>query len=77
MASLEIIKTVGSLPPVITPNAMYLVRVGTGVLIFISDSTGTATYQATAGGLPVVPVTQAQYDALSPPDDNTFYAISG
>ena len=37
-------KVIGSLPTILTPNAVYFVRVGTGIMIYVADSTGSVAY---------------------------------
>ena len=37
-------KVIGALPSILTPNAIYFVRVGAGVTIYVSDATGSVAY---------------------------------
>ena len=37
-------KVIGALPATLTPNAVYFVRVGTGIMIYVVDSTGSVAY---------------------------------
>jgi hypothetical protein len=37
-------KVIGGLPSTLTPNAVYFVRVGTGIMIYVADATGSAAY---------------------------------
>lgn len=74
MANLLAHKVVGALPDPLEPDAVYAVRVGEGFDLYISDSTGSVAHRVN-GMYQHVAVTQAQYDALDPPDPNTFYNI--
>ena len=42
---LQIVKTVSSLPVPLTPNAIYLVRVGQGYDLYATDTTGSSAYK--------------------------------
>ena len=37
-------KVLGGLPSTLTPNAIYFVRVGAGIMIYVADATGSAAY---------------------------------
>lgn len=37
-------KVLGGLPPTLTPNAVYFVRVGSGIMIYVADATGSVAY---------------------------------
>ena len=37
-------KALGALPSTLTPNAIYFVRVGSGIMIYVSDATGSVAY---------------------------------
>jgi hypothetical protein len=37
-------KVLGGLPSTLTPNAVYFVRVGAGIMIYVADATGSAAY---------------------------------
>lgn len=37
-------KVIGSLPSTLTPNAVYFVRVGNGIMIHVADATGSVAY---------------------------------
>ena len=46
-------KVLGGLPSTLTPNAVYFVRVGAGIMIYVADATGSAAYslnQESGGG---------------------------
>lgn len=49
--AMKIEKVVAALPPVLAPNAIYLVRVGAGFDIYVADSTGTTAHTLNSGGL--------------------------
>jgi hypothetical protein len=74
MANLVVHKVVSSLPGVLAANAVYAVRAGDGFDLYITDSTGSVAHRLN-GTRPEVYLTQAAYDALSPPDANTDYYI--
>lgn len=48
--ALKIEKVVAALPPVLEPNAIYLVRTGAGFEIRVVDSTGTTAHTLNGGG---------------------------
>jgi hypothetical protein len=37
-------KVLGGLPSTLTPNAVYFVRVGAGIMIYVADATGSVAY---------------------------------
>jgi hypothetical protein len=37
-------KVLGGLPLTLTPNAVYFVRVGSGIMIYVADATGSVAY---------------------------------
>lgn len=37
-------KVIGALPSVLTPNAVYFVRVGAGIMVHVADATGSVAY---------------------------------
>jgi hypothetical protein len=37
-------KVTGGLPATLTPNAVYFVRVGSGIMIYVADATGSVAY---------------------------------
>jgi hypothetical protein len=37
-------KVLGGPPSPLTPNAVYFVRVGTGIMIYVADATGSVAY---------------------------------
>jgi hypothetical protein len=37
-------KVLGGLPLTLTPNAIYFVRVGAGIMIYVADATGSVAY---------------------------------
>lgn len=74
MANLVVHKVVAALPGALAPNSVYAVRVGDGFDLYISDATGAAAHRLN-GTRPEVYLTQAAYDALSPPDPDTDYYI--
>jgi len=37
-------KVLGGLPSTLTPNAIYFVRVGAGIMIYVADATGSVAY---------------------------------
>ena len=46
-------KVLGGLPSTLTPNAIYFVRVGAGIMIYVADATGSVAYpinQESGGG---------------------------
>jgi hypothetical protein len=46
-------KVLGGLPSTLTPNAIYFVRVGAGIMVYVADATGSAAYsinQESGGG---------------------------
>lgn len=43
-------KALGALPSTLTPNAIYFVRVGSGIMIYVSDATGSVAYTINQGG---------------------------
>ena len=43
-------KAIGSPPSALTPNAIYFVRVGNGIMIYASDATGSVAYPINQGG---------------------------
>ena len=43
-------KALGALPSILTPNAIYFVRVGDGIMIYVSDTTGSVAYPINQGG---------------------------
>ena len=43
-------KAIGSPPSTLTPNAIYFVRVGNGIMIYVSDATGSVAYPINQGG---------------------------
>ena len=42
---LQIVKTVSALPTTLTPNVIYLVRVGQGYDLYVTDTTGSSAYK--------------------------------
>ncbi|MCP9765154.1 hypothetical protein [Lacihabitans soyangensis] len=42
---LKIYKEISAIPTPYTPNAIYVVRVGTGFSLFVSDATGAAVFE--------------------------------
>lgn len=52
MANLRIEKVDTSLPGTLTPNTMYLVKVGSVVNAYFTDSTGVTAYPVAAGAAP-------------------------
>jgi hypothetical protein len=43
-------KVLGAPPSPLTPNAVYFVRVGTGIMIYVADATGSVAYPINQGG---------------------------
>ena len=43
-------KVLGGLPSTLTPNAVYFVRVGAGIMIYVADATGSVAYPINQGG---------------------------
>jgi len=43
-------KVIGGLPSTLTPNAVYFVRVGSGIMIYVADATGSAAYSINQEG---------------------------
>ena len=43
-------KVLGGLPATLTPNAVYFVRVGSGIAIYVVDATGSVAYPINQGG---------------------------
>ena len=37
-------KVIGGLPSPLSPNAIYFVRVGDGIMIYVADATGSVAY---------------------------------
>ena len=37
-------KVIGALPSPLTPNGVYFVRVGTGIMVYVADATGSVAY---------------------------------
>lgn len=58
MATLKVSKVLSSLPGTLVANMIYLVRVGTGLDIYVVDSTGTIAYKTNRQlGSPVTTLT--------------------
>ena len=43
-------KVIAALPATLTPNAVYFVRVGTGIMIYVADATGSVAYSLNQEG---------------------------
>lgn len=43
-------KVIGGLPSILTPNAVYFVRVGSGIMIYVADATGSTAYSINQEG---------------------------
>ncbi len=43
-------KVLGGLPSTLTPNAIYFVRVGAGIMVYVADATGSAAYSINQEG---------------------------
>lgn len=53
MATLKIHKVLSSLPGTLDPNSVYFVRVGSGIDVYVTDTTGLIAYKhndTTGGG---------------------------
>ena len=37
-------KVIAALPATLTPNAVYFVRVGAGIMLYVADATGSVAY---------------------------------
>lgn len=37
-------KVLGALPSTLTPNGVYFVRVGSGIMLYVADATGSVAY---------------------------------
>lgn len=37
-------KVLSALPSTLTPNGVYFVRVGTGIMLYVADATGSVAY---------------------------------
>jgi len=44
---IKFVKVISSLPGTLVPNAIYAVRVGSGVEIYVVDMTGSIAYRST------------------------------
>ena len=54
-------KALGALPSILTPNAVYFVRVGSGIMVYVADATGSVAY----------PINQTTITyGTSPPNNN-------
>lgn len=76
MATMPIIKIVGNpaAPGSYPPNAMIQALTGDGYDLWVVNNDATDMVRMN-GAYQHVALTQAQYDALDPPDPNTFYNI--
>ena len=54
-------KVLGALPAILTPNAVYFVRVGVGIMLYVADATGSVAYPI---NVPVIAY------GTTPPDNN-------
>lgn len=50
MALLKVYKEIASLPATLQPDAIYLVRVGAGYDMYVTDTTGSIAYSSNGGG---------------------------
>lgn len=46
-------KVLSALPPTLTPNGVYFVRVGTGIMLYVADATGSVAYTLNDGDAPI------------------------
>lgn len=73
MATLAIGKVISALPATLAANTVYVVRVGQGFDLYITDNTGQIAYKANGySGTVVNLLTQAEYDALTPDPDQVY-----
>lgn len=73
MSVIRFEKVVSALPGTLTPDTLYMVRVGAGFDFYVSDSTGSVAHQinGSAVNLPTT-VTQAEAEAGTLTEERTF-----
>jgi hypothetical protein len=56
-------KVLGGLPSTLTPNAIYFVRVGAGIMVYVADATGSAAYSINqeSGGSEITSLATYEY----------------
>ncbi|HHA18783.1 MAG TPA: hypothetical protein ENK70_03665 [Methylophaga sp.] len=80
MALFRIEKVISTLPDPLSPNTIYLVRVGEGFDLYVSDATGSiahslnASTESTAADQVFLPFT---ITSIVVPDDTAFLMASG
>lgn len=73
MSELKLYKSISAVPTPYTPNALYAVRSGTGIDLFVANSDGTAVFKHN-GPITIVGIlsTKAEFDAAVT-DGNIMY----